>query len=268
MNNMNRPRLGNIINRVFESAGPDGKVRGTPQQIIDKYQMLARDAQLGNDRVAAESFLQHSEHYSRMLNEATQAQNEQRQTSEREDGQRDDGQQDGQRDGQGRDTQQRDFQPRDSQQRDTQQRDTQHREFQPRDSQPRDGHYTDQQPRDGQGRDRDRDRDQPRHRQDDPQRQPARDVPSSLATIDTKAEGEAGEDSLVYTPERKRRGPATERAQAPEAVPADPAPLPNGAAEAAPAEVAADEAPPKPKRGRPRRKAAPEPEAPATTTSE
>ena len=38
--------MGNIINRVFESAGPDGKVRGTPQQIIDKYQALARDAQV------------------------------------------------------------------------------------------------------------------------------------------------------------------------------------------------------------------------------
>jgi hypothetical protein len=42
-------------------------VRGTPQQIIEKYQMLARDAQLSNDRVAAENFLQHAEHYTRML---------------------------------------------------------------------------------------------------------------------------------------------------------------------------------------------------------
>lgn len=67
----NRPRtLGNIVNRVFDSSGPEGKVRGTPQQIIDKYQVLARDAQLSGDRVAAENFLQHSEHYQRMLNEA------------------------------------------------------------------------------------------------------------------------------------------------------------------------------------------------------
>ena len=67
----NRPRtLGNIVNRVFDSSGPEGKVRGTPQQIIDKYQLLARDAQLSGDRVAAENFLQHSEHYTRMLNEA------------------------------------------------------------------------------------------------------------------------------------------------------------------------------------------------------
>jgi hypothetical protein len=67
----NRPRsLGNIVNRVFDSSGPEGKVRGTPQQIIDKYLVLARDAQLGNDRVASENFLQHAEHYIRMLAEA------------------------------------------------------------------------------------------------------------------------------------------------------------------------------------------------------
>jgi hypothetical protein len=67
----NRPRtLGNIVNRVFDSSGPEGKVRGTPQQIIDKYLVLARDAQLSGDRVAAENFLQHAEHYQRMLNEA------------------------------------------------------------------------------------------------------------------------------------------------------------------------------------------------------
>lgn len=67
----NRPRtLGNIINRVFDSSGPEGKVRGTPQQIIEKYQHLARDAQVSNDRVAAENFQQHAEHYTRMLGEA------------------------------------------------------------------------------------------------------------------------------------------------------------------------------------------------------
>ena len=36
-NNGRRPNPGNVINRVFDSAGPEGKVRGTPQQIIDKY---------------------------------------------------------------------------------------------------------------------------------------------------------------------------------------------------------------------------------------
>ena len=58
---------GNIVNRVFDSSGPEGKVRGTPQQIVEKYNQLAHDAQMAGDRVAAESFQQHAEHYSRML---------------------------------------------------------------------------------------------------------------------------------------------------------------------------------------------------------
>lgn len=68
-NNRNRS-VGNVVNRVFDSSGPEGKVRGTPQQIIEKYQTLAHDAQLSNDPVAAENFQQHAEHYTRMLNEA------------------------------------------------------------------------------------------------------------------------------------------------------------------------------------------------------
>lgn len=58
---------GNNLNRVYDSAGPEGKVRGTPQQIIDKYLSLARDAQTSGDRVASENFLQHAEHYQRIL---------------------------------------------------------------------------------------------------------------------------------------------------------------------------------------------------------
>ena len=69
-NRNNRPSGGNIINRVFDSSGPDGKVRGTPQQVIEKYNQLHRDAQLAGDRVNAENFAQHAEHYTRMLAEA------------------------------------------------------------------------------------------------------------------------------------------------------------------------------------------------------
>ena len=69
-NRNNRPSGGNIINRVFDSSGPDGKVRGTPQQIIDKYNQLHRDAVLAGDRVDAENYAQHGEHYTRMLAEA------------------------------------------------------------------------------------------------------------------------------------------------------------------------------------------------------
>lgn len=65
-----RPSGGNIINRVFDSSGPEGKVRGTPQQIIEKYNQLHRDAQLSNDRVNSENFAQHAEHYTRIVAEA------------------------------------------------------------------------------------------------------------------------------------------------------------------------------------------------------
>ena len=66
----NRPTGGSIINRVFDSSGPDGKVRGTPQQIIEKYNQLHRDGVMSGDRVDAENFAQHAEHYTRLLAEA------------------------------------------------------------------------------------------------------------------------------------------------------------------------------------------------------
>ena len=85
-NNRNRPQQngGNIPNRVFDSSGPEGKVRGTPQQIIDKYQQLARDSQLSGDRVATENFSQHAEHYLRMLGAAQKEIEERREQQERE----------------------------------------------------------------------------------------------------------------------------------------------------------------------------------------
>ena len=91
-NKSNRQRsLGNIVNRVFDSSGPEGKVRGTPQQIIDKYLTLARDAQLSNDRVAEQSFLQHAEHYTRMLGEAQREMAERQQQHNQNQRQDDDG---------------------------------------------------------------------------------------------------------------------------------------------------------------------------------
>ncbi|MBK0326754.1 DUF4167 domain-containing protein [Rhodobacteraceae bacterium F11138] len=75
---------GNVINRVFDSSGPEGKVRGTPQQIIEKYNQLARDAQLGNDRVATENFQQHAEHYLRLLSEAQKEMDARREEQERQ----------------------------------------------------------------------------------------------------------------------------------------------------------------------------------------
>ncbi len=84
-NKPNRNRsVGNIVNRVFDSSGPEGKVRGTPQQIIEKYNQLARDAQLSGDRVATENFQQHAEHYLRMLGEAQREQDQRRDEQERQ----------------------------------------------------------------------------------------------------------------------------------------------------------------------------------------
>ncbi|AHM05473.1 Eukaryotic translation initiation factor 3 subunit 10 [Roseibacterium elongatum DSM 19469] len=96
--NRNRS-VGNIVNRVFDSSGPEGKVRGTPQQIIEKYNQLARDAQLANDRVAAENFQQHAEHYLRLLAEAQREQEARREQQQAQQNQQN--QQGGQQSGQG-----------------------------------------------------------------------------------------------------------------------------------------------------------------------
>ena len=64
----------NPLTRSFESNGPDVKVRGTAQHVAEKYTQLARDAHVSGDRVAAESYLQHAEHYYRIIAAAHQAQ--------------------------------------------------------------------------------------------------------------------------------------------------------------------------------------------------
>lgn len=226
----NRPRLGNIVNRVFESAGPDGKVRGTPQQIIDKYQALARDAQVAGDRVAAESFLQHAEHYSRMLGEA-QPQGEFRQPFEREDGSREEA-------------------PREEGRRE----DGPRVESQPDQPRPRgDGQPTQPRPRD-EGRPQ-----HPPQRRPEPQPVVQPVIASSLTTIDPEDDGDFG--GLIDTPESA--ADAAPLRDAPE-----PAPIlngaTNGAAHAVVEALPSEEAPrAAPKRGRPRRKA-PRPEGEQT----
>lgn len=54
-------------NRHYDSNGPDVRIRGTASQIFDKYQSLARDASSSGDRILAESYLQHAEHYFRIM---------------------------------------------------------------------------------------------------------------------------------------------------------------------------------------------------------
>lgn len=75
-NNGGRKHL-NPLSRNYESNGPDGKVRGNAAHVAEKYLQLARDAQSSGDSVAAENFLQHAEHYFRIVASA-QPQNQQR----------------------------------------------------------------------------------------------------------------------------------------------------------------------------------------------
>jgi hypothetical protein len=60
-------------NHVFDSNGPDVRIRGTAQQLFEKYLQLGRDATSGGDRVTAESYFQYAEHYFRILNAMNQA---------------------------------------------------------------------------------------------------------------------------------------------------------------------------------------------------
>ena len=63
----------NPLSRSYESNGPDVKIRGTAQHIAEKYLQLARDAHSSGDPVAAESYLQHAEHYFRIIAAAHEA---------------------------------------------------------------------------------------------------------------------------------------------------------------------------------------------------
>lgn len=68
MRGRNRSNKGpNPLTRSYESNGPDVKIRGTAQHIAEKYTQLARDAQSSGDPVAAENYLQHAEHYFRII---------------------------------------------------------------------------------------------------------------------------------------------------------------------------------------------------------
>ena len=73
-----------LRNQIFDSNGPDMRVRGNAFQVHEKYQALAKDALTSGDRVLAENYLQHAEHYFRIIeaiNEATAAEQRARQAS-------------------------------------------------------------------------------------------------------------------------------------------------------------------------------------------
>src|SRR4029077_3566094 len=75
-NNGGRKHI-NPLSRNFESNGPDVKVRGNAAHVAEKYLQLARDAQSSGDPILAENYLQHAEHYFRIVASA-QPQNQQR----------------------------------------------------------------------------------------------------------------------------------------------------------------------------------------------
>jgi hypothetical protein len=66
-NNNNHRKSQNPLTRVYESNGPDVKIRGTASHIAEKYIQLARDSQSSGDPVAAENYYQHAEHYFRLI---------------------------------------------------------------------------------------------------------------------------------------------------------------------------------------------------------
>src|SRR5262249_32703733 len=57
----------NPLSQMYESSGPDVKIRGTASHVAEKYLQLARDAQSSGDPIAAENYYQHAEHYFRVI---------------------------------------------------------------------------------------------------------------------------------------------------------------------------------------------------------
>ena len=76
----------NNPNRTFDSSGPEIKIRGSAAHVYEKYLQMARDANSSGDRVMAENYLQHAEHYFRILS-AAQLQQQQYQSPNQNQGQ-------------------------------------------------------------------------------------------------------------------------------------------------------------------------------------
>ncbi|MEH6410899.1 MAG: DUF4167 domain-containing protein [Hyphomonas sp.] len=76
-NNHNNP------NRHYESVGPDVKIRGSAQQVLEKYQQYARDAHTSGDRVLSEAYFQFAEHYQRIVAKQLEAKDKQQQPQPR-----------------------------------------------------------------------------------------------------------------------------------------------------------------------------------------
>jgi hypothetical protein len=227
-------------NRAFDSNGPDGvKVRGNAQTVFEKYQQLARDASSSGDRVLAENYLQHAEHYFRLLraiqpqrpaseilgrdqfasgydidfeDEGAQAQSEAADEAAAEG----EGQGDGEGRWQGRDDRPRDDRPRDDRRDDR--RDERQRDDRPRDrfeNRDRDRDFRDRDDRNRDDRNRDRDggrRDRWRDR-DDRNRGPDRVSPDRVSQ-ERAGQDRGGEDRNRDRFERRDDRPEREPAAA------------------------------------------------------
>lgn len=191
----------NPLTRVYESNGPDIKIRGTASHIAEKYVQLARDAQSSGDPVSAENYYQHAEHYYRLI-AAAQEQFRQTQPYFRPEGEaRDDNFDDGDEEapfpgiGGGEAGYGREPQP-----------------YLPRDAQPFPGREQNYQPREQ------RPQNQP---QPQPQMENQPELPSFITGAQPQANGHEGSDRFpLHRRRRRHRGPRNEAPQGAADVPA------------------------------------------------
>ncbi len=81
----------NVKSQTFDSNGPDIRVRGNAYQVLEKYLAMARDASAAGDRVASENYLQHAEHYYRLINNSTDGEGNRQRQQPRQDANGQDG---------------------------------------------------------------------------------------------------------------------------------------------------------------------------------
>lgn len=237
-NNTNR-RSQNPMTRVYDSNGPDIKIRGTAAHVAEKYLQLARDSQSSGDPVAAENYYQHAEHYFRLIATAqeqfrqSQPQQQPRLDQDMRDDNGDDGEESfsnfGAEPGFGLREPQPSYQPREPQpyQQRENQRDQGSRDQGPRDQGPRDQGSRDQGPRDQGPREQPREQNF-RDNRPQPQQQPSLPIgddvdrlPSFITGAQPQPqpsngangfEGNGHQDGNRFPPRRRRRphGPRPE----------------------------------------------------------
>ncbi len=245
-------------NRAFDSNGPEGvKVRGNPQHVFEKYQQLARDANAAGDRVLGENYLQHAEHYFRLLraiqpnrpaseilgrdhfssgydidfeDETGQAQALAADEAATAAGDPSEDTESREQPRNRSDWQPRDDRPRDERPRDDRPRDDRSRDERPRDDRPRDERPRDDRPRnEGGNRERygrDNNRDRNRNRDD----RPRDDRPRDDRPRDDRPRADAPRTDTPRTEGEEPRRERYDRNDRPERVERDPQPVVQAAA--------------------------------------